>query len=132
MAYESNLTLESFEAGQTFASKQYYCVNLASDGQIDPASAGAVVTGVIQDTPTAAGRAAGVAIAGITKVAASATADPAIAIGSALVSSSVGEAIAASTGGTAYVWGRALQAMSTGNSGIISALITHEGPTSTA
>lgn len=132
MAYESNLTLASYEAGQTFASKQYYCVNLASDGQIDPASAGAVVLGVIQDAPTAAGRAASVAVGGITKVNASATADPAITIGSALVSSTIGQAIAASTGGTAFVWGRALEAVSTGNSAVISALITNEGPTSTA
>lgn len=132
MAYESNLQLKSFEAGQTFASKQYYCVNLASDGQVDPAGNGARVDGVIQDAPTAAGRAAAVAIGGITKVNASATADPAIAIGSALISSTIGQAIAASTGGTAYVWGRALEAVSTGNSAIISALITHEGPTSTA
>lgn len=69
MSYDINPDIITMTAGQDLSSKQYQFVVLASDGQIDPAgTAGILVDGVLQDKPSAAGRAAGVAIGRVTKV----------------------------------------------------------------
>lgn len=133
MTVEQALTKVSYPASADLSAKQYFCVNLASDGEVQVATSGAAVTGVLQDTPAAVGRAAVVAVQGITKVAATAASGEAITIGSALIASTIGKAVKASTGGTAYVFGRALEALTTAvGAAYISALITHEGPTSTS
>lgn len=134
MAKEKGLQLVSFPANANLSARQFRCVNLSTDGQLAAAGAGATyVLGVLQNKPAAAGRAGSVAVGGVTKVEVSRAA-AAVTAGAALVTAANGVAIIASTGGTAYVWGRAMEAVSTSTVGnvIISAQITHEGPTSTA
>jgi hypothetical protein len=129
MTVEKALTRVSFPASADLSTKQFYLVNLASDGEVQLATSGAQVVGVLQDKPTAVGRAAVVAIQGISKV----YAQGAITLGNALIASTVGTAIAASTGGTAFIFGRALESLSTAESpAYISVSLTFEGPTSTA
>ena len=133
MTVEQVLTLVSYPASANLSTKQYYCVNLASDGEVQVATSGAKVTGVLQDKPAAVGRAAAVAIGGITKVAAQALATESIAIGDPLIASTIGKVSKATTGGTAYVFARSMEALTTAvGAAIISAQITHEGPSSTA
>lgn len=133
MTVEQALTCVSYPASGDLSAKQFFCVNLASDGEVQVATSGAKVTGILQDAPAAVGRAANVAINGVSKVSATAAAGEAITVGVGLTCSTVGKAIKASTGGTAYVFGRAMEALTTAvGSAIISAQITHEGPTSTA
>lgn len=135
MAVEKGINPFSWPASGTLATKQYYCVNLASDGEVQvQTTKGGQVMGVLQNDPAAVGRAAQVqTIAGSqTKVIASTTATAAIAIGNALICSTLGKVIKATTGGTAFVIGRATEAVSTGKSVIASMLLTMEGPSSTA
>jgi hypothetical protein len=134
MAVEKGLEPLSFPASADLSARQYRCVSLASDGEVQAASAGAYVMGILQNKPAAVGRAASVQTkaGAVTKVSASTTAGVAITVGISLVSGANGIVLASSTGGTAYRFGRATEALSTGLTGIISAEITHEGPTSTA
>ncbi len=105
MAKESSLTCISMEAGQDLSTKQYLFIALASDGQIDPVgTAGANADGVLQDNPAAAGRAACVGIAGVSKVVASA----AISVGAQVSSTNAGKARTAVS--TDRVLGRAMTA----------------------
>jgi hypothetical protein len=112
-------------------------VQQASDGEVQVVSAkGGFALGVLQNDPAAVDRAADLAIYGVTKVIANVSAaGMGLSVGSALISAAGGKAIKASTGGTAYVWGRAIEAVSTSTGSgavVISALITHEGPSSSA
>jgi hypothetical protein len=133
MAVEKALTLVSYPASVDLSAKQYYCVSRASDGEIQVATSGGTVTGILQDGPAAVGRAGAVAIAGVSKVSAQTAGGAAITIGDPLIASSIGTAIKGTTGGTAYVFGRAAEALTTAvGTAIISALLTFEGPTSTA
>ena len=134
MAIEKGLSPVTFPADADLSARQFRAVNLAADGQAKAAGAGQYVLGILQNKPAAVGRAAAVETkaGAVTKVSASTTAGVAIAAGTALVSGANGIVLAASTGGTAYVFGRAMEALSTGLTGIISAEITHEGPSSTA
>ena len=102
---------------------------------------GAVIVGILQNAPSAAGNGALVAVGGITKaVVWTAAAGKAIAYGDSLIIGSTrkklqkcGGVAIASTGGTAYRIGRAMESCSSGvAAGIIAVRITHEGPTSTA
>ena len=133
MTVEKALTLISYPASASLATKQYYCINLASDGEVQVATSGAKVTGILQDKPAAVGRASAVAIAGISKVSAQTGGGAVIAIGDPLIASSVGTAIKGTTGGTAFVFGRAAEALTTAvGAAIISVQLTFEGPTSTS
>jgi len=58
----------TLEAGQDLSTKQFYFVSVAADGQVDPTGDGLSADGVLQNDPAAAGRAATVAIGGVTKV----------------------------------------------------------------
>lgn len=118
MAYESNLNCVSLEAGQDLSAKQYYFVTVASDGQVDPTGDGLEADGVLQDTPSAAGQAAQVAISGITKVACGGT----VTKGGDVGSDSAGKAVDAATGD--YILGVALE---TGASGSIIAMLLRPG-----
>ncbi len=66
MAYEEKLNLVTYEAGQDLSNSQYlFVVQAAGDGQVDPiAVLGARASGILQNNPAAAGRAATVAKAG--------------------------------------------------------------------
>lgn len=105
MAYESNLTTRSFEAGVDLSAKQYHFVSVSSDGQIDPTGDGAIAVGVLQNAPSAVGDAAAVATAGSTKIAFGGT----VANGAAVSSDAAGKAVTAATGdiilGTAALGG---------------------------
>ncbi len=135
MAIEKGINPFSWPASGTLATKDYYCVNFASDGEIQLANStrGAFCIGVLQNDPAAVDRGAMVQtlVGSITKVQASTTRGVAIAIGDGIYSSTLGKASPASTGGTAYVWGRAVEALGASTEQIISVMITHEGITST-
>ncbi len=67
-AFEEGLVLRTVEADADLSTKQYYGCKLSSDGQLALCSAaGEAVYGVLQDKPAAAGRAAAVAVGGITR-----------------------------------------------------------------
>lgn len=95
MAAESNLDNRTFQAGQDLSSNQYYFVTLASDGQIDPTGNGAQATGILQNDPAAAGRAATVAVGGRSKVVAG---TGGITVGATVASDANGAAVAAASG----------------------------------
>lgn len=137
MAVEKGLNPFTWEASASLATKQYYLVNQASDGQIQvDTTRGAFVIGVLQNDPAAEGRAANVqTITGtVSKVVASATAaGKAIAVGDRLINSSQGKAVKNSTAGTAHVIGRAQGALTTAvGQALIGLFITHEGQNSSA
>lgn len=141
MAVEKGINPFSFPAYGDLSSYQYYCVNFNStSGRIyRQTTVGGTVCGILQNDPAAAARAAVVqTLAGtVTKVSAGATkAGESISIGDALQASTAGFAQKNTTGGTAYIIGRALAAVSTssvaGSRTIIPMFLTHEGRTSTA
>lgn len=68
MASKSTLSTYSIEAGGDLSSDIYKFVAIAADGQVDLAGAGVDAHGVLQGNPDAAGKAATVAFAGISKV----------------------------------------------------------------
>jgi len=94
------------EAGGDLSAVQYRFVLLASDGQVDQAGLDAIATGVLQNDPSAAGRAAAVAISGIVKVVAGA----AVTRGGEITSDASGRAI--DIGANVNTLGKALDAAS--------------------
>jgi hypothetical protein len=92
--YESKLCI-TVEAGADLSADQFKFVQVASDEQVDVvSSAGGDAIGVLQNDPAAAGRAAAVCYAGVTKVIAGAT----VAAGAKVQSDASGLAITAATG----------------------------------
>lgn len=85
---------ETFTAGADLSAKQYLFVLIASDGQIDPSGDGALANGVLQNNPDAAGKAASVAILGVTRVVAGAAFEE----GTVLGSDSAGKAVTGAQG----------------------------------
>lgn len=67
MSTENTLTCITFVASGDLSSYQYRFVTLNSSGQIALAVDNDRVLGILQDKPAAAGRAASVAVAGISK-----------------------------------------------------------------
>ena len=120
MAYENALTVITAVAGTDLSAKQYYFVTLASDGQIDPSGDGDRSLGVLQDDPSAAGQAAAVAVAGISKVVAGGN----ITVGQTVTSTSTGKAKTAASGDV--IMGIAL-ATSSGDGQIIPVLLQPGG-----
>lgn len=105
MAYEENLDCITLEAGADLSAKQYFFVTQAAgDGQVDPTGDGLLANGVLQNKPDAAGKAATVAVRGITKMSAGA----AFSRGDILSSDANGEAITVGSGD--YPLARALEA----------------------
>ena len=102
--YDENLSLITLEAGQDLSTKQFFCVSVAADGQIDPTGTGAVVDGILQNDPSAAGAAATVATAGISRAVCGGT----ITCGDLLASDASGKVITAAT--TNEIFGKALTA----------------------
>jgi hypothetical protein len=92
--YESKLCI-TVEAGADLSADQFKFVQVASDEQVDVvSSAGGDAIGVLQNDPAAAGRAATVCYAGVTKVIAGAT----VAAGAKIQSDASGLAITAASG----------------------------------
>lgn len=91
-------------------------------------SAGGVVIGILQNTPsTGGGDAAVVQIDGVAKVAVNSSNKGKFTRGTAVVASTKGGAIP-STGGVAdFVFGRALSSMSSATTGLLSVQLTMEG-----
>jgi hypothetical protein len=129
MAVEKGLNPFSWPAAADLSGNQYYCVNFSTLGQVQLAGAGEFVAGILQNDPAAQTRAASVqTLAGtVTKTVVSTTATAAIVHGSQLASSAAGVAIVSTA---PYIWGRALETVSTGvaaGTRVISVMITHQG-----
>lgn len=128
MAWESPVHLIGpFTASANFTSaKQQYVFVTSTNGTSfkKVATKGAHAIGVLQDTPSS-GTAGQVMTLGITKLRCS-SAHLGIVVGSAIISSSLGLG-QKSTGVGQYVMGRALSALTTNSSGIITLQLTYEG-----
>lgn len=114
MAYTENQICVTLEAGQDLSAKQFFFVSVSADGQVDPTGDGAYAVGVVQNDPAAAGRAAEVAIAGITKV----SCGGAVTRGGPVASDAAGEAVNAASGDV--ILGEALE---TGSDGAIISIL---------
>lgn len=66
-AFESDLDTTSVPAGSDLSTKQYYAVKINSSGQLALCGDDEVAYGILQDKPSAAGRAGCVAVSGISK-----------------------------------------------------------------
>lgn len=120
MSYENNLTAFTFEAGSDLSASQYCFVDVAADGQVDVVSSkGAKAAGVLQDKPSAAGRAGMVGVVGITKVKVGA----AVTAGAEVISDADGKAIATDAADQ-YIQGTALETSTAANQ-LIAVLIKH-------
>ena len=97
MAYENYTRPVTMIAGQDFSALQYRFISLAVDGQIDPTGYGLESQGVIQNDPSAAGRAASVVsvLGDLTKLEAGGV----VRVGREVMSDAVGRGIEATAGG---------------------------------
>lgn len=142
-AFDCPVFDQTFEAGADLSTKQYLGVKLSSDGQIDPAGAGELCIGVLQNKPAAAGRAATVRVLGVTRMVAGGAIDP----GAPVACDAAGKAVAASLAVTDTQAGSATDALIGSNvigihigktaaasSDIVPVLLTHLGalPTTAA
>jgi hypothetical protein len=100
--YQENLSVVTLEAGQDLSTRQFCCVTVAADGQIDPTGAGALVDGILQNNPSTVGEAATVALGGISRVLAGGN----ITTGDLLASDANGRAVTATSG--QEIFGKAL------------------------
>lgn len=114
MSYKNNQQCITLEAGQDLSEKQFFFVSVSADGQVDPTGDGAHADGVLQNDPGAAGRAAEVAIGGVTQVICGGT----VTRGGPVASDSAGEAVDAATGDV--ILGTALE---TGSDGAVISMI---------
>jgi len=136
MGYEIRPECLTGQAMADLSTQQYSAVSLNSSGYYNKvATRGSRVDGILQNTPSAKGRGALVAVGGVTKATVQTNiAGLSIAYGDSLINSTKGYLIKSSTGGTPYRFARAEEAIaSTGVArAIIAVRITNEGPTSTA
>lgn len=68
MSFDEAKTCISREAGSDLSAGQYHFVSVSADGQVDLTGDGVIALGVLQNKPSAAGRAATICTAGTTKV----------------------------------------------------------------
>lgn len=95
MAFEQDLVCRSYKAAADLSTKQFFFMSANSSDQVNvPTVAGQQVTGVLQDDPAAANRAANVAIRGVSKVVAGGT----CTVGSLAATTSAGKAVNAVSG----------------------------------
>ena len=94
MAYKNAEQCITLEAGSDLSAAQFHFVTVASDGQVDLTGDGAAADGVLQNDPSAAGRAAKVAIGGVTKVECGGN----VTAGADVASNATGEAVVAASG----------------------------------
>jgi hypothetical protein len=105
MAYDEMVRTITLEAGSDMSAIQYKGVDMASDVQIDViGTKGEFCLGILQDKPAATGRAASVAIEGVTKVLAGA----AVVAGTELIMDATGRVITTDAADQ-YIIGTALQ-----------------------
>lgn len=109
MAAQEYLQSVTLEAGGDLSAQQFRFVEIAADGQVDVvSSAGGSAIGVLQGNPSAAGQAAEVAYAGVTKVVAGGT----VAAGAKVQSDATGAATLAAA--SDHVLGRCLKGGASG------------------
>jgi hypothetical protein len=119
MSYTENMDLISVEASADLSASQYKFVDINADGQIAVvATKGAKCVGVLQDKPSAAGRAGAVAVGNVCKVAAGAAVDA----GTEVICDTTGRAIAKDAAGQ-FVMGTARET-ATAAGDIIAVMIT--------
>ena len=108
MSYKNAQQCVTLTAGADLSAKQFFFVSVAADGQIDPTGDGLIADGVLQNDPAAAGRAAEVAIGGITQVSCGGT----VTRGGPIGSDAAGQAVNAASGD--IILGTALETGATG------------------
>lgn len=116
MSYKNNQQCITLEAGQDLSTKQFFFVSVSADGQVDPTGDGAYAVGVLQNDPSAAGRAAVVAISGVTQVICGGS----VTRGGPVASDTNGEAVDAASGDV--ILGEALE---TGSDGAVISILFH-------
>lgn len=99
MAFDNDLKCLSLPAAGDLSAAQYKIVYVNSSGQAAVANATSHTVGVLQNDPSAAGQAATVAYAGVSKVKAGGT----VAAGARVTSDANGAAVAAATAGDAVI-----------------------------
>lgn len=110
MAYDNKVQSISLPAAADLSAAQFKLVTVNASGQAALANTTALVVGVLQNKPTAAGQAATVAFAGVSKVLAAGN----ITAGARVTADANGNAIAATTAGDA-VLGVALAGAASGD-----------------
>lgn len=128
MATEANLVCLSMKAAADLSDEQFYFVALSDDRTVALCETdGQKALGVLQDTPSAAGRTCSVAVGGVTKVVLGET----VTAGEECKVSTAGKAIGASSGTTVgdYVMGEFLEGGDAGE--IVSMLLRPMGVTFT-
>lgn len=126
MASEHGLQTITMKAAADLSDEQFYFVKMSDDFKVALCSVdGELPLGVLQDTPSAAGRECSVAYGGVTKVVLGET----VTAGEEAKVSSAGKAIGASTGTTAgdHVVGQFLEGGDAGE--IVSMMIQFMGVT---
>lgn len=130
MAFEFPLLVfgdRSAIANYSSASSQYCVVKSTGATSFSKqVTKGGVVLGVLQDTPSS-GAFGAVMYMGVTRVRINTTAHPAISVMDKLRASTKAGAEGSTANVNYYVWGRALETLSSNSTGIIAALITHQG-----
>lgn len=122
MSYNENMQTITLEAGADLSTKQYLFHAQATDGQIDPCGTqGIDSVGVLQNKPDAAGKAATVAVAGVTKVVAAGAINP----GALVMTDNAGKAVAASS--TAIALGRHVGTVAAASGDVIPVLLGSRG-----
>jgi hypothetical protein len=131
MSYQEDVGyIGSRTANAALSTGQYQLVAFSTDSQIAiQTTRGGVVVGSLYDASTAAGIDTSVAYRGIVKVRCGGTTESAITPGTRIIASTDGVGIAWSTVGS-YIFGRAVENLSSAIQGVIGVLATHEGASS--
>ena len=95
MAYSESTTMISLPASADLSASQYCFVSINTSGQVELSGAAGNAAGILQNKPEAAGRAAEVLIAGVSKLVCGASA---IRAGYNLASAASGQGAEATTG----------------------------------
>jgi hypothetical protein len=122
MAYEEALRCLTLLSSGSHASDQYkiMAASTANGGEFTlQTTKGGLAVGVLQDNSTAA-CGCKIGFAGVTKVAAGNSTGAAISVGATLIASTLGVAVP-STGTNDFVVCQALEALSSGSTGVIAA-----------
>jgi len=104
MAFKENQENVTYEAGSDMSANQFYFVSLSADGQVDTTGDGARAIGVLQNKPSAAGRAATVATDGKVRVSCGGS----VTSGGLVASDANGQAVDAASGD--WILGEATEA----------------------
>lgn len=106
MARQENIRCLTLEAGGDLSAGQFRFVEIASDGQVDLVAAeGGDSIGVLQNAPSAAGRAASIAYEGIVKVV---IGTGGLTAGQKCKSDAAGAAVLATAASTDHVLGKVI------------------------